>query len=83
MNSAQEIEGSNATLPYQEVKDRFSDETRRPLLPLTCEQLKTVARERGIKLYTTVPGKMIDAIVSAETRRKFHGHAFWYSGSKS
>lgn len=43
---------------------------------MTREELKAYAKDRGIRLYTVVPEKMIKIIREVEHVREIHGDAF-------
>lgn len=43
---------------------------------MTREELKEYAKDKGIRLYTTVPEKMVAYIKQVEHVREIHGDAF-------
>ena len=45
---------------------------------MTKEELKQYAKEKGIRLYTSVPDKMREIIKQVEYIREHHGDAFRY-----
>ncbi len=50
--------------------------SRSELQKMSRQELKEYARQRGIRLYTVVPEKMIERIISVEYSRATHGDAF-------
>jgi len=44
---------------------------------MSAAELKNYAKIKGIKLYTKVQSKMLEAIASIQSEREYHGEAFW------
>lgn len=58
-------------------REMSKDQIRDILVTMDKDQLKQVAREQGIKLYTVVPEKMRTQMCSTIYSRLHHGDAFW------
>jgi hypothetical protein len=72
---------ANAIYKYKEcdamnAKEAFLQEQINILKHYDSTQLKTIAKERGIKLHTTNKEKMLEIIAETTTNREFHGYCF-------
>lgn len=58
------------------TREEYKENLRDELSLMDKDELKSFAKEHGIKLYTTQYSRMLQRIIDIMTVREFHGDAF-------
>lgn len=58
------------------TRAEYKENLKEELYLMDKDELKAYAKKNGVRLYTTVPDKMVQVIADTMTSREFHGDAF-------